>query len=148
MDWLHGVSPHWFWLTLGVFLAAAEMVVPGVFLIWMAAAALLTGLLAWVLPIGVPIQIVVFAVFAIVAVFLGRRYLQANPVSEADPGMNKRGARLAGQTARVVKAIEDGEGRIHHGDSEWIARGADAPVGAKVRITGADGAILLVEPLD
>ncbi|MCB2089313.1 MAG: NfeD family protein [Sphingomonadaceae bacterium] len=148
MDFLEGVSPHWFWLTLGMILAAAEMLVPGVFLIWMAGAALVTGLVAWLVPIGVPLQIVLFAVLAIVSVFLGRRYLRDNPIIAADPAMNKRGERLAGQMARVVTAIEDGEGRVHHGDSEWIARGADAPIGTKVRITGSDGAILLVEPIE
>jgi membrane protein implicated in regulation of membrane protease activity len=61
--------------------------------------------------------------------------------------MNKRGLRMAGQVATVTEAIANGQGRVHHGDSEWIARGNDAPVGAKVRITGADGAELLVEPL-
>ena len=48
----------------------------------------------------------------------------------------------------MTQAIEDGSGRVHQGDSEWIARGPDAEVGAKMRITGCDGAILLVEPLD
>ena len=35
-------------------LAVAEMAIPGVFLIWMAAAALVTGVLTWLLPIGLP----------------------------------------------------------------------------------------------
>ena len=33
------------------------------------------------------------------------------------------------------------------GDSEWIARGPDTPAGQRVRISGNDGAILLVEPI-
>ena len=31
-----GLEPHWAWLILGLALAIAEMVVPGVFLIWFA----------------------------------------------------------------------------------------------------------------
>lgn len=147
MDFLSDVSPHWMWLAIGMLLAAAEMLVPGVFLIWMAGAALITGVLAWLLPIGVPLQILLFAVLSVLSVFLGRRYLRDNPITAADPMMNKRGLRLAGQVATVVKAIEDGEGRVHHGDSEWIARGPDLGIGAKVRIIGADGAVLLVEPV-
>jgi len=34
---------------------------------------------------------------------------------------------------------------VRVGDSEWNARGADAAIGARVRVTGADGAVLLVE---
>lgn len=147
MDWLGDLDPHWLWLALGLFLAAAEILVPGFFLIWLAGAAVLTGLLAWVLPIDLPLQIVFFAVMAFVAVFTGRRLLRDNPVAEADPKMNRRGQRLAGETAVVVQAIEAGSGRVRHGDSEWLARGPDAPPGARVRITGSDGAVLLVEPI-
>ena len=64
---------------------------------------------------------------------------------DADPKMNRRGLRLAGETAVVVQAIDGGTGRVRHGDSEWLARGVDAAVGDKVRITGSDGAVLLVE---
>jgi membrane protein implicated in regulation of membrane protease activity len=148
MDWLGDLQPNWIWLAIGLFLAAAEMAIPGVFLIWLAAAAIITGLLAWVLPIGVPMQIVIFGVLAIVSVFLGRNYLRDNPVEPVDPMMNRRGARLVGQTARVTAAISAGEGRIHHGDSEWIARGPDVEEGERVRIIGSDGAVLLVEPLE
>lgn len=146
MDALNSLDPHWAWLALGVMLGVAEMIVPGVFLIWMAGAAIITGLLAWVVPIGVPIQIVIFVVLALVSVFAGKRYLRDNPIVEADPMMNRRGSRLVGETAVVVQAIEGGSGRIHHGDSEWLARGPDAAPGTRVRIVGSDGAVLLVEP--
>lgn len=146
MDWLNQLSPHWAWLAIGLFLAAAEMAIPGLFLIWLAGAALVTGVTAWFLPIGLPLQIVEFAVLAVVAVFMGKRYLQSNPIAEADPKMNHRTARLVGEIATVTQAIESGSGRVKYGDSEWLAKGADTPAGAHVRITGSDGAVLLVEP--
>ncbi len=145
--WLDNLEPYLLWLALGLLLAAAEMLVPGVFLIWLAGAALVVGGLAFLLPIGVPLQILLFAVLAMIALYVGKRYLRDNPVESADPAMNKRGLRMAGEVATVTQAIADGKGRVHHGDTEWIARGPDAPVGAKVRITGANGSELLVEPL-
>lgn len=147
MEALNNLEAHWVWLAIGLILASAEMALPGLFLIWLAGAALITGITAWLLPIGLPVQIVLFAVLAIVAVFTGRTYLRANPVAEADPKMNRRGARLTGETAVVTQAIVGGSGRIHHGDSEWIARGPDTAPGTRVRIVGSDGAVLLVEPL-
>ena len=33
------------------------------------------------------------------------------------------------------------------GDTVWSCRGPDAPEGARVRITGADGSCLKVEPV-
>ncbi len=147
MDWLENLDPHYIWLAIGLALGAAEILVPGVFLIWLAGAAVITGLLAWVLPIGLPLQIVIFAVLAIVAVFSGRIYLRAHPIEDADPKMNKRGERLAGEVAVVTQAIEAGRGRVKLGDSEWNVRGPDTAVGERVQVTGNDGAVLLVEKM-
>ena len=146
MDW-NGIDPHWGWLALGLVLATLEMAVPGVFLIWMAGAAIITGLVTWVAPIGVPAQIVLFAVLAIASVFSGRRYLAANPVVAADPKMNDRGARAVGEMVIVTHAIDGGAGRVKLGDSEWMAKGPDAAPGVRMRVAGHDGSVLLVEHL-
>jgi hypothetical protein len=143
-----GIEPHWIWLAVGIALVTAEMVVPGVYLIWLGMAAILTAGLAFAAPVGIEIQVVTFAILSILGAFAGRNWLRDNPIVGADPLMNRRGHRLVGEVVRVTQAIEDGSGRVHQGDSEWIARGPDAPVGAKMRITGSDGAILLVEPLE
>jgi membrane protein implicated in regulation of membrane protease activity len=147
METLNSLEPHWAWLALGLVLAAAEMAIPGVFLIWMAGAAILTGLVSWVLPIGIAWQIVLFAVLAIVSVFLGRRWLSSHPVISADPMMNDRGARSVGETVMVTQAIEAGSGRVRLGDSEWMAKGPDAAAGTRMRVAGHQGSVLLVEPL-
>lgn len=147
MESLSSLEQHYLWLALGLFLAAAEIMVPGLFLFWLGLAALITGFLVWALPIAVPLQIVIFAGIAIVTVFMGRSYIRRNPIEAADPKMNKRGDRMTGETATVVAAISGGSGRVKHGDSEWLARGPDMAEGASVRITGSDGAILLVEPV-
>jgi inner membrane protein len=147
MDVLNNVHTHWIWLALGLVLAIGEMVIPGVFLIWLAGAALITGVLAWLVPIGVPLQVVIFAALAIVSVFAGRNWLRANPITGADPMMNDRGARLVGETVTVTAAIDGGTGRVRHGDSEWLVRGPDAEAGTRMRISGHDGAVLLVEHL-
>lgn len=148
MDWLESLDSHYAWLALGLILAVAEIVIPGVFLIWLAGAAIIVGMLSWFVPIGIPLQVVTFSALAIVAVFLGRRYLAANPVVPADPLMNDRGGRLVGEMVTVVSAIEQGStGRVHYGDSEWLAKGPVAAVGAKMRVTGHQGSVLLVEPV-
>lgn len=148
MDWLESLDAHYAWLALGLVLAVAEIVIPGVFLIWLAGAAVIVGMLTWFLPIGIPLQIVIFAALAIVAVFTGRRYLAANPVIPADPLMNDRGGRLVGEIVVVTSAIEQGAtGRVRCGDSEWLAKGPAADPGARMRVTGHQGAVLLVEPV-
>lgn len=147
MPWLETLDPHWAWLALGLVLAVAEMVIPGVFLIWLSGAAIATGLLSWVLPVGLAAQIVIFAALAVLAVFTGRHYLRANPVVAADPLMNDRGARLVGETVIVTHAIDGGSGRVRQGDSEWLAKGPDAEPGTRMRVAGCSGTTLLVEHL-
>lgn len=147
MNLLETLDTHWIWLALGLVLAIGEMVIPGVFLIWLAGAALITGALAWFVPIGVPLQVVIFAVLAMASVFAGRNWLRTHPITEADPLMNDRGARLVGETVTVTTAIDGGSGRVRHGDSEWLVRGPDAEAGTRMRISGHDGAVLLVEHL-
>lgn len=145
MDWLDQIDAHWAWIFLGLVLAAAEMAFPGVFLIWMAAAAVITGVVAWQADIGVPLQVGLFAVLSIVSVYSARRWLRDNPVEGADPLLNRRGAQLVGQTGVITAPIEGGSGRVRHGDSEWLASGPDIEAGTRVRITGNNGAVLLVE---
>jgi inner membrane protein len=148
MEWLESLDAPYAWLALGLVLAVAEMVIPGFFLIWLAGAALIVGVLTWFLPIGIPLQIVIFSVLAIVAVFTGRRYLAANPVIPADPLMNDRGGRLVGEIVVVTGAIEEGStGKVRCGDSEWLAKGPATAAGARMRVTGHQGAVLLVEPV-
>ena len=147
MEWLEALDQHLAWLALGLVLAVAEIAIPGVFLIWLAGAALITGLITWFLPIGLPLQIVLFAVLAIVAVFTGKRYLAEHPIEAADPKMNDRGARLVGQTAVVVEPIAFGNGKVKLGDSEWLAQGPDVAAGQHVRVLGSEGTTLLVEPI-
>jgi membrane protein implicated in regulation of membrane protease activity len=147
MDWLGGIEAHWIWLTLGLLLAALEMLAPGVYLIWIALAALITGVLTAVFDVSLPMQGVDFVFLSLIIAFSARRVLKERPIESADPLMNRRGARLVGETATVVQAIEHGSGRVKLGDSEWIAHGPNVAAGERVRVSGSEGAILLVEPL-
>lgn len=147
MDWLDGISAPWAWIALGLVLAGLEMVVPGVYLIWLAVAALATGALAFVFDFGIPLQVVDFVFLSLIAVFTARRMFGETPIPSDDPLLNNRMGRLVGQTGVVTVAIVHGEGRIHQGDSDWTARGPELAAGTRVRITGFDGGTLIVEPL-
>jgi membrane protein implicated in regulation of membrane protease activity len=45
----------------------------------------------------------------------------------------------------VEEAIAHGRGRVRIGDTLWLVEGPDAPAGAQVRVTAAEGAVLQVE---
>ncbi|MEE1876772.1 NfeD family protein [Altererythrobacter litoralis] len=146
MNLFEGLDAHWMWIAIGLILAVLEMLLPGVYLIWLAVAAIITGVLTFGLDLALPSQIVVFVSASLIAAFSARRFLKDSPIESSDPLLNQRGTRLIGDTAVVTQAFDGGSGRIKHGDSEWLAKGPDLGIGTRVRITGNDGAILIVEP--
>jgi len=146
MDGWDSLDAHWVWITIGLVLAALEMAVPGVYLIWLAVAAIITGGLTFVLNLGLAVQVINFVFLVLIAVVSAKRFLSTRPIESVDPLMNNRSGRMIGQTAVVSQAIEGGSGRVHYADGEWIARGPDLAIGTQVRITGSDGTKLLVEP--
>ena len=145
MSWPELFTGHWFWLSLGLVLIAAEIVAPGFFLMWLGFAALVTGVAAWLLPLPLAAEVVLFGVLALTAVFAAKRWFRDNPIVSDDPMLNDRGARMVGEVVTVVEAIDGGEGRVKVGDGVWTARGEDAPIGTRVRITGVAGSVVTVE---
>lgn len=135
------------WLILAAVLAIVELIVPGIFLVFVAAGAAVTGVVTLIVPgFALTFQVAVFVAATAVAVALGRKWYLENPVPSADPLLNDRIARLIGEVVTVVEPIEAGSGRVKVGDSEWLATGPDTPAGAKVRVIGARGLSLDVEP--
>jgi len=143
----HLAENPWWWLALAVLLAIAEIVTPGVFLIFIAAAAAVTGALAMLLPLPVEIQFLLFALFSLLSVAFGRRFYAADATESQDPLLNDRVARMIGETATIAEPIRNARGRARVGDSVWDCAGPDMDAGAVVRIVGAQGSVLRVEPI-
>lgn len=129
----------------GLVLISLEMLLPGVFLLWMglgaAAAGILTGLLgiaSW------EAQCLLFVPLAFASLFLGRKYIRKAAPADDSP-LNRRLTSYVGRKADVVQPIVNGMGRIRLGDTLWIAKGEDCPAGTKALVVGVDGSELLVE---
>jgi membrane protein implicated in regulation of membrane protease activity len=56
-----------------------------------------------------------------------------------------RAAQYVGRVVTVEEPIAGGRGKVRVGDTVWSAQGSDAPLGARVRVTGTNGCVLLVE---
>ena len=135
----------WNWLIFGVVLMALELLAPGVFLFWLGLAALLVGLLSFVLHPSWQLQLLMFAAFAVAAVPLWRRVAFGNKAaSKSNPFLNKRTDALIGRVFTLEKPIIDGSGTVRIDDTIWRVAGPDAPAGSRVRIVQADGASLTV----
>jgi len=141
--------PGALWLTAAVLLGIGELAIPGVFLVFLAVAAAITGVATLVLAdLPLAAQLLSFAVWSGVTVAIGKRWYRDYPVETADPLLNDRVSRLIGQTVTVIAPIRGGEGRVRVGDGAWPAHGPDADLDAQVRIVGVAAGTLLVEPAE
>ena len=142
-----GLESSWLWLIGGVVLLIAEVIAPGFFLMFIGAAAIVTGVAALLLPIGLAVQLALFAIMAVVvARYGGRRAYASRYDVSTDPLLNDRVGRLLGRIVVVVEDVDSKGGRVRVGDSEWSARGGPAAAGERVRIVDVDGNCLKVEP--
>ena len=132
------------WGIAATLLAIAELVVPGIFLLWLAIGAGLTAVIVLVIPLGAPLQLLIFSVLSAISVSAGRFWYVARPTASSDPLLNDRAARLIGRPVTVSEAIVQGEGRVRVDDSSWPATGPDAPEGARMTVVEVDGATLVV----
>ncbi len=139
----------WNWIILGCVLLGAEIFLPGVYLLWIGVAALLTGtvslqfggsgLLVW------QAQLVLFIVLSVVSVFAGRRFFALRSVETDEPLLNQREAQLVGRVSTLAEPIVNGHGRIKLGDTLWLVKGPDLPAGTSVRVVAAERGDLTVE---
>jgi membrane protein implicated in regulation of membrane protease activity len=152
VDLLAGLGP-WNWFIAGVALMALETLVPGVHFLWFGLSAVVVGVLVFAFQaaglgeaLTLPWQMVLFAVISVATVFWVRRYANTQPVESDERDLNQRSAQYFGRIVVVEEDITGGRGRVRVGDTLWPASGADAPKGSRVRITGANGTVFIVEP--
>ena len=137
----------WIWIAVGVLLCAGETLAPGVFLLFIGLAAIATGLVLAVIPLDFVWALLLFAVFAAGAVWLGQRFYGSRQGDESDqPFLGRRADALVGRTYTLAESIKAGEGSLRINDTRWKIVGPDMPAGTKVRVTGVvDATILQVE---
>lgn len=139
----------WSWWILGMVLLGAEILVPGVFLVWVGLASIAVGALSLALwGAGYwpwEVQFVVFAALSVVFVLAGRRFYAHADKESDEPLLNQRGATLIGRIGTLGEPVVDGRGRLKVDDSFWPVRGPDLPAGSRVKISGVDGSVLLVD---
>lgn len=131
----------WIWVLIGLLVAGAELLAPGIFLIWLGLAALLTGLIQSVLPLSWQAQLLLFSALAVALVAIASR-LNVRHV----PVLNRPDRGLIGREGLLIEPIRDGIGRISFDDTLWRISGPDLPAGTRVRVTGREGTVLTVLP--
>ncbi len=139
---------YWNWFIVAALLFAAEIVVPGTFLLWLGFAAAIVG----VITIGVDwpwqAQLVTFAVLSVLSLFAWRRLGRASVQKSDQPFLNRRAEGYVGRVFTLEKPIVSGVGAVRIDDTVWRVSGPDCPAGSRVKIARADGATLVIERLN
>jgi len=134
----------WSWVVAGLVMLGLELVVPGGVLVWLGAAALVTGIASLLVAIYWPLQFVIFGVLSLASIWLWLR-VRGPGVASDRPFLNDRASRFVGREVVLDEPIRDGAGRLALDDTTWRVIGPDLAAGARVRIVAADGAVLKVE---
>lgn len=140
------MEPGLIWILAGLVLLAAELALPGVFLLWVGLASVGTGLAVLTLAPGFGTAVAVFIVLLAGGIWTALRLRRERRPA---PRLNVPEAGLVGRHGTLLP-FDGAQLRVRLGDSEWPARlppGVRVPEGAvAVRIEGVDGVTLVVRP--
>jgi membrane protein implicated in regulation of membrane protease activity len=133
----------WHWWAFATLLLVVELLVSGMFFLWMAVAAFTTGLSLLLAPsLGLDYQILIFSLLSLASIALSRKYLHRHSIVSDHPLLNRRAAQYVGRVFVLEDPVVNGEGRLRIDDSIWRIRGEDCPAGARIRVVSAHGVIL------
>jgi len=134
----------WAWFVVGLVLLALELVVPGGWFLWLGAAGIVTGLTAFIPGVGWPFQVTIFGVLALVIVVGWTMISRTRKPTSDRPLLNQRAEVFIGHEGVIDEPITQGFGQLKLGDRVWRIAGPDLAAGARVRVVGAEGAVLKV----
>jgi membrane protein implicated in regulation of membrane protease activity len=134
----------WNWMILAAILFVLELTAPGIFFMWFALAAAVTGLIVFRYDVSWQWQLIWFCGLSLAAVLMAAKYLRKHPLESERPLLNERAVQLIGQSFDLVDPIVNGRGSIKTGDTIWRVEGPELPKGARIKVIGADGTLLKV----
>lgn len=148
LEWIRELGA-WSWIILGLVLLVLEVLAPGIFFLWLGAAALVVGAVGLIVAdAGFWLwqwQVVAFLVLSIILTYVGRSLVARTSTVSDEPLLNNRVAQLIGRTATLEQPIANGVGKVRLGDTLWRVSGPDLPAGTTVRVRGGNSDTLDVE---
>ena len=142
---------YWIWLVMGMVLVGFEIFLPSFTALWFGIAALLVGVLVWLMPsLSLSLQLVVWGVISIACTAAWFGYFRG----KRTPDLTKAGLsreRLIGETGHVISLPhEHRRGVVRFttpllGSDEWdFICEQSVEIGERVTVTDLSGNALLV----
>ena len=143
----------WHWLVLGFVLLIIEMFVPTFASLWFGGAAIIVAALAWLLPISVSMQIIIWLVLSAIFLLAWFKFIKPLSVDRTKAGLG--GSVIIGETGMIIVAPHlERAGVVRFsvpivGAAEWMCRtsGEQVAVGDRVIVTDIVGNELIVSSM-
>jgi membrane protein implicated in regulation of membrane protease activity len=144
VEWIVSLGA-WNWFILSALFFVLELLVPGVFMMWLGLAAIVVALVSVVVALSWQAQVIAFAVLSLIAIPAWRYFARKVERPTDQPHLNRRSDGYVGREFTLEAPIAKGVGTVRIDDTVWRVMGADMPAGARVRVTRTDGPTLYVE---
>jgi membrane protein implicated in regulation of membrane protease activity len=136
------------WLVVAASFALIEIAVPAMVCIRLAAVALGTALIVWLVPgLSWEHQALIFGALGVASVAIGRLAFGRIRAKSSDARLNRRAEIYVGRRFTLELPIVDGRGRLKVDDTVWLVEGQDLPAGTHVQVTSVDNTMLRVTDL-
>jgi hypothetical protein len=147
MDTLNQMEP-WHWWAFGAVLIAIEIVSTTTYLLWPGIAALLVGLLKFLMPgLSGEVCAILFAVLAVASTVAWKRSPWGHAKRTGHALLNERSQTYIGRFGRAANDFQGGHGAILLDDTRWNAVALDGTAllkGEMLQVAAVDGAVLKV----
>lgn len=147
LEWVFESS--WYWLIAAALLLLLEIVVPGIFLMWLGLGAAAVGLFLVVFPnAALAWQLIALVCCISAAVIAGLKW-QKKIIAQQPQDINQGLAGYIGRTVLTSINFQHGRGRIRMDDSSFpaICETANPAEGENVLITAVNDEGLIVTPV-
>ena len=142
----------WHWLVLGFSLMIAEIFIPTFASLWFGAAAVIVAALAWLLPIPLLFQVLIWLTLSVLFMFAWVKYIK--PLSMSRKKMGQSSDLIIGETGMIVVKPQKGiSGMVRFnvpiwGADEWPCRtaGVNVETGDRVVVIKVVGDEMVVAP--
>ncbi len=138
------------WLMIGFALLILEVLTGTMYMLWIAAAAMIVGIIMFIAPVlDWQMQLLLFSILTAVLMYVGHTYLRPKMQGGEPSDLNDRARSMVGMRVRAIADFETGRGRVQVGDTQWRARmeSGEVKAGDELKIASVTGTTLDVVPL-
>ncbi len=150
LEWLNANIAYWHWIVFGLLLILTEIMTVSFILLWFGVSAILVGVLLWLLPISLTMQLLIWTLLSLFNVFAWFKWVSPHLKNKTLSGMAKE--KMIGQIGTVIdyNSVQPDRGLLRFpapilGNDEWQFICSDEiEVGSRVIVKEFSGNTLIV----